>query len=137
MRFIIPLAVAVGLGTSGLAFADIAAREQKAGAQPRVISEAELKAQMDNLGYDVRRFNAEDRHYEVYLIDRASGGAVEAKFDKATGDLVGAKLAQDNHEVREREDARERHERRKSDEIRERVGGDRDARAHERRDSED
>ncbi len=139
MRFIIPLLVITGLGASGAALAEIPARDLKADAQPRAFTAADLRARFEKLGYDVRRLKAEDRHYEAYMIDRASGGAVEATFDKTSGELVGAKLAQEGHEAREHEEARERREPHKAEETRGHadVKKDRDVRAHDRRDADD
>ncbi len=139
MRFIIPLAIIAGIGASSFALAEAPTRERKADAQPGAISRAELIALIDKLGCDVRRLKAEDRHYEAVIVDRASGGAVEATFDKATGELLGAKLASEDHAAGRDEEARERREPRKADETNERadVKKDHDSRVRERRDADD
>ncbi len=138
MRFIIPLAFIAGLGATSVAFAEAPTRELKTDAQPRAISAAELRAQIDKLGCDVRTLKDEARHYEAYIVDRASGGAIEAIFDKTSGELLGARLAREGHESQAHDEARERHEPR-AEETRERADAkqDRDARAHHRRDADD
>jgi hypothetical protein len=139
MRFIIPLAMIAGLGATSFALAEAPTRELKADAQPRAMINAELTAQIDKLGYDVRRLKAEDQHYEALIVDRGSGGAVEATFDRTSGELLGAKLTSEDHRGRQHEEARERREPRKVEETSERadVKKDQDSRAHERRDADD
>ncbi len=107
MRFVIPFAVVLGLGASGIALAESPARAHKTDVQERAISAADLKAKVDKLGYDVRRLTEEEHYFEAHIVDRASGGAVEARFDKS-GELVRAKLAQDDREARERNEGRDR-----------------------------
>jgi hypothetical protein len=139
MRFIVPLAVIAGLGAASYALAEAPTRELKTDAQPRAISVAVLKARIDELGYDVRRLKAEEKHYEAYIVDRASGGAVEATYDRTSGDLLGARLASESHADREHEEARERREPRNGEETNERaeVRKDRDSHRHEHRDADD
>ncbi len=131
MRFVIPFAIIAGLGATSFALAEAPTRELKADAQPRAISDTDLTARIDQLGYDVRRLKAEDRHYEAYLVERKSGGAVEATYDKTSGELLGARLASDSHAAGEHEKARERGAPRAADETREHTDGrkDHDSRA--------
>lgn len=139
MRFIIPLAIIAGLGATSFALAEAPTRELKSDAQPRAISVAVLKAQIDELGYDVRKLKAEEKHYEAYIVNRANGGAVEATYDRTSGELLGARLASESHADRQHAEARERREPRKGEETNERaeVKKDRDSHAHERRHADD
>jgi hypothetical protein len=139
MRFIIPLAIIAGLGATSFALAEAPTRERKSDAQPRAISVAILKAQIDELGYDVRKLKAEEKHYEAYIVDRRSGGAVEAIYEKASGELLGARLAGESHADRKHDEARERREPGKGEETNERaeVKKDRGSHADKRRDSDD
>lgn len=61
--------------------------------QPAIasISPETLRQKIYNLGYDLRRLEAEHGRFEAHMVDRQSGGAVEAVFDGATGELVQAK----------------------------------------------
>lgn len=125
MRFVIPLAIIIGLTASGIALAEGLARDGKGDAQTRAVAEVDLRAKIDKLGYDVRRLREEGRHFEAQIVDRASGGAVEATFDKS-GELVRAKLAEDSGEGCEGNESREHHTVRKSDERRARADAARD-----------
>lgn len=138
MRYVIPLAIIAGLGAT-VALAEIPARDRKTDAQPRAFIAADLRASYEKMGYEVRRLKAEDRHYEAYLVERKSGGAVEATYDKTSGELLGARPASESHEAREHEEARERREPRKGEETHERAGADqdRDSHAHQRRHADD
>lgn len=139
MRFIIPLAIIAGIGATSFALAEAPTRELKSDAQPRAISVAVLETQIDALGYDVRKLKAEEKHYEAHIVDRRSGGAVEATYDRTSGELLGARLASESHADREHEEARERREPGKGDETNERaeVKKDRDSHAHQRRHADD
>ncbi len=139
MRFVIPLAIIAGLGAASFALAEAPTRELKADAQPRAISDSDLKAQIERLGYDVRKLKAEERHYEAQIVERASGGAVEATYDKSSGELLAARPASESHQTHEHEKAREHREPGKADETRERAeaGKDRDSRAHGHHDADD
>jgi hypothetical protein len=139
MRFVIPFMILAGLGVSSIAVAEVPARDGKADAPARAISDGDLKVKIDQLGYDVRRLEAKDRHYEAHLVDRGSGGAVEATFDKSSGELVSAKLARDDREARKPEETHERREMRRHEGAheREQVNEHRDSRPGERRDSND
>jgi Peptidase propeptide and YPEB domain len=128
MRF--PLAIVVGLGATTFALAEATTREPVNGAQPPAMSVAALKAQLVELGYDVARLKAEATHYEAYLVERRTGGAVEATYDKTSGVLLGARLARDDHADRAHEGAREPG---KSEETNERAGRhDKDRESHAR-----
>ena len=102
MRYMIPLAIIAAVGT-GIALAEVPTRDLKADAQRRAFTAADLRARFEQLGYEVRRLKAEDRHYEAHMVDRASGGAVEATFDKVSGELIGARPARERPEARERQ----------------------------------
>ncbi len=136
MRFVIPFAVVIGLGASGIALAETPARAHKTDAQGRAISETDLRAKIDKLGYDVRRLTEEERHFEAHIVDRASGGAVEATFDKS-GELVRAQLAGDDREARERDEGRDHCVVSHSEHERAGAKGDHDSCAGERREIED
>ncbi len=138
MRFVIPFAVVIGLGASGIALAESPARLHKTDAQERAKSEADLRAKIDRLGYDVRRLTEEERHFEAHIVDRASGGAVVATFDKS-GELVRARLARVDREARERDESRDLCVTPKSERGREHADAksDRDSCAHEREEAED
>jgi peptidase YpeB-like protein len=137
MRFIIPLAVVAALGASGIALAEIPARDHKADAQAPAMSEGDIKGKIAKLGYDVRWLETKDRHYEAHLVDRASGGAVEATFDKSSGELIGAKLAQDDRDAREHKETRKSREKHEESREREHVKEHDSSREGERRDSDD
>ena len=72
-----PLAIVVGLGATTFALADASTRAPANEVQPPAISVAALKAQLAELGYHVARLEAEETHYEAYMVERRSGGAVE------------------------------------------------------------
>ena len=93
MQHIFALALIVGLGATGVAVADNLQSGIGIEVKEQAISPADIKARMDELGYDVHRLRVGNRNYKAYLVDRQSGGAVKVKFDKATGNLVRAKLA--------------------------------------------
>jgi hypothetical protein len=63
------------------------------GAQANPISVDEMKARIDQLGYDVRRLKSDDGHFKTIIVERNSGGAVRATFNAATGELIRANLA--------------------------------------------
>ncbi len=133
MRF--PLAIVVGLGATTFALAEASTRAPANDAQPPAISVAALKAQLAELGYHVARLEAEETHYEAYMVERRSGGAVEATYDKTTGVLLGARLAREDHVDRAHDEARERREPGKDEETNERAAGrdkNRDSHARER-----
>jgi hypothetical protein len=48
----------------------------------------------------------DDGMYKVRLIDRASGGKVNAAFDATTGELIHAKLAHEEANPKKRDQAR-------------------------------
>jgi hypothetical protein len=137
MRYILALAMLVGIGGSAIALTDDQGTSSAVDSQRRSVSATEITAKLDKLGYDVRRLKTGRDHYKAYMVERASGGAVEATFSKASGDLLGAKLAEgerqarepeeirDRKETQERRDSREQHER-KHQESREQESQDKD-----------
>jgi hypothetical protein len=118
MQYIFTLTMIAGLSASGIALADNREGGREAVAQERIMSAAELTTTIERLGYEVRHLKADDEHFDAHLIDRTSGGAVEAKFNTSSGDLIGARLAHDDREVRERKEERERRETREHEELR-------------------
>jgi hypothetical protein len=63
------------------------------GARASPISADEMKARIDQLGYDVRRLKSDDGYFNTIIVERNNGGAVRATFNAATGELVRASLA--------------------------------------------
>ena len=59
------------------------------GSQEQRISPSEMKAKLNDLGYDVRRIEAEHGKFDARLVERRSGRTVKAT---CTGELVRAKL---------------------------------------------
>jgi hypothetical protein len=104
MRTILALAAVAVVGFTGAAYATDQARDKT---QDRVITADQMKATIDQLGYDVDRMKMDDGAYKARLIDRDSGGTVNAAFNAKTGALMRAKLARDEHEADEREETRE------------------------------
>jgi len=111
MRTLLTLATIAITGVAGAAYAsDHAQDNTKAG---RAISAEQMKAGMEQLGYDVQRMERDDGAYELYLVDRDSGGKVKAHFDIKTGELTRAKLARVDRKTDGHEDGdanKERHE---------------------------
>jgi hypothetical protein len=60
--------------------------------QEQRISPIEMKAKLNDLGYDVRRIEAEHGKFDARLVERRSGRTVKATFNARTGDLVWAHL---------------------------------------------
>jgi hypothetical protein len=50
-----------------------------------------LRQTIDGLGYDVLRLKPEHGRFEAHIVDRASGGRVEAVFSARTGELIRAR----------------------------------------------
>jgi Peptidase propeptide and YPEB domain len=101
MRTLLTLAAIAITGVAGAAYASDQAQDNKAG---RAISAEQMKAGMEQLGYDVQRMERDDGAYELYLVDRDSGGKVTAHFDIKTGELTRAKLAHVDREMDEHDD---------------------------------
>lgn len=115
MRTLLTLATIAITGVAGAAYAGDQARDNtKAG---RTISAEQIKAGMEQLGYDVQRMERDDSAYELYIVDRDSGGKVKAHFDIKTGELTRAKLAHVDGEADEHEDgdARKEHDERRGE----------------------
>lgn len=94
MRNILILATLATLGAAITpAAADDVERGCRQGTQANPISADDMKARIDKLGYDVRRFKNDDGCFKTTLIERNSGGAVRATFNAATGELVRASPA--------------------------------------------
>ena len=90
MRTLLTLATIAITGVTGMAYASDQAQDKKA---DRAVPVEQLKAGMEQLGYDIQRIERDDSAYEVYLVDRASSGKVKAHFDTKTGELMRAELA--------------------------------------------
>jgi hypothetical protein len=119
MRYILALAMLASIGGSAIALTDDQGTSSAVNSQRRSVSATEITAKLDKLGYDVRRLKTGKNHYEAYMVERASGGAVKATFSKASGDLLGAKLAENEYKAREREEVRDRKETQERRESRE------------------
>ncbi|MFZ5790217.1 MAG: PepSY domain-containing protein [Pseudomonadota bacterium] len=87
-------AVALIAGIGGPAFAEDR-RDCEGEAGPSQVSEEALVKKIDDLGYDVRRFEADDGCFEAHVVDRESGGAVKAIYSRIDGELLRAKPASD------------------------------------------
>ena len=57
------------------------------------ISIDKMTNQIDKLGYDVRRLKTDDGCFKAQIIDRESGGVVEATFSRTNGELTRASPA--------------------------------------------
>jgi hypothetical protein len=57
------------------------------------LSSEQFQRKIDDLGYTIRRLEDKRGCIEAHLIDRSSGGSVEALFNAATGELVRARPA--------------------------------------------
>ncbi len=123
MRTILVLATMGVIGVAGAAYAMDRAQDKATGP---AISTEQMKAQIDKLGYDVRHMKQDDGAYKTHLVDRDTGGNVDARFDSRTGELVRAKLARSEREAEERDDARG-----------DRKAGKQEAGTHEERDDRD
>lgn len=102
MRMLLALGTIAIIGVAGAAYA--ADRVQDNAAE-RAVPVEQMKADMQRLGYDVRRVEKEDGVYEVQLLDRASGGEVKTHFDAKTGELLRAKLAHTRGKALDRDEA--------------------------------
>ena len=60
--------------------------------QEQRISPSEMKAKLNDLGYDVRRIEAEHGKFDARLVERRSGRTIEATFSTRTGERLRAKL---------------------------------------------
>jgi len=110
MRTLLTLATIAITGVAGAAYAS---DQSKDNAANRVIPAERMKAGMEQLGYHVQRMEKDDGAYEVYLVDRESGGKVKAHFDAETGELTRAKLAHVDRKTDEHDDGdahKEHHE---------------------------
>jgi hypothetical protein len=93
MRKIMIVAAAAAIASlTGAAIANEELRASRDVPQEQRISPDEMKANLDKLGYDVRRLEQDDGRFQAHLIERQSGGAVKATFKARTGELIRAKL---------------------------------------------
>jgi hypothetical protein len=92
MRKITTLAALLGfMALSAPAFADDQPNSPSALTGNPVTLEV-MRQKIDALGYDVRRLKAEHGRFEALIVDRQTGGLVEAVFSAWDGELVRAKL---------------------------------------------
>ena len=80
------------IALAGATLAHEESRPKQDSAQEQRISPSEMKAMLNDLGYDVRRIEAEHGKFDARLIERRSGRTVEATFSTRTGELLRAKL---------------------------------------------
>ncbi len=83
--------VALALGMSGSALAD--GRNMTRVPRTQAISPDVIKAEMNQLGYDVLSVVTDDGYLKAAIVDRNSGGIVKADFDPVTGELLRARPA--------------------------------------------
>lgn len=55
------------------------------------VSAPAMRQKIDALGYDVLRLKSEHGRFFARIIDRQSGGGVDAEFSARTGDLIRAR----------------------------------------------
>jgi Peptidase propeptide and YPEB domain len=77
---------------AGTTLAHEESRPKQDSTQEQRISPSDMKARLNDLGYDVQRIEAEHGKFEARLVERRSGRPVEATFSARTGELVRAKL---------------------------------------------
>ena len=123
MRKILAFAAVAIIGLAGAAYAADQAQDKTT--KPAISTE-QMKAQIDKLGYDVQHLKRGDGAYKMHLIDRETGGRVEARFDGKTGELVRARLARAEHEADARDETAEQ-----------RKSGEQKAGAHKEREDRD
>jgi hypothetical protein len=85
-------AVALLMGTVGLAVADDSTTASAREPVTPLISLDAMTQKIDALGYDVDRLKVDHGRFEARIVDRQTGGVVEAIFSMTTGELVRAKL---------------------------------------------
>jgi hypothetical protein len=93
MRTQFILAALAGLAITGAALADDHAKDRRHENALTSISAETMRQKIDGLGYDVRRLKSEHGRFEAHIVDRQSGGGVEAVFSAGTGELLRAKLS--------------------------------------------
>ncbi len=77
----------IGIGTIGPALAQTERPQAR-----QAISIETMKQKIDALGYDVRRVKVHRGVFKARIVERQSGGVVEAIFDRTDGELVRARL---------------------------------------------
>lgn len=107
MRTLLALVTVAVTSVVGAAYAADPAQDNAA---KRAIPVAQLKSGIDQMGYNVRRVKKDNGAYDVYLVDRETGGNVLARFDARTGELTRASLLYTRRWGHEREEEDERHE---------------------------
>jgi len=86
-------AITLFLGAAAPALADSDCRVDTCASAESTISIETMKKNIEDLGYSVRRLTIDDGCFKAVIVDRATGGAVQAKFSLTTGDLIVARLA--------------------------------------------
>ena len=91
-RFGIFIGAIAAIVFAGATLAREESRPKQDRSQEQRISPSEMKARLNDLGYDVRRIEAEHGKFDARLVERRSGRTVEATFSTRTGELLRAKL---------------------------------------------
>jgi len=84
------LAALLGLALTAPAMADDHAKDRAVRMRDAVSAQT-MRQKIDDLGYDVLRLKSEHGRFFTRIIDRQSGGGVDAEFSVETGDLIGAR----------------------------------------------
>jgi hypothetical protein len=93
MRYVLATAMTVLA-----AVANIPANAQSGGdycpkvSREQMIPVETVQQKVKEMGYEVRRTRFDDGCYKVYIIEKTTGGEVEAYYSPATGELVRARL---------------------------------------------
>jgi hypothetical protein len=58
-------------------------------------SRAELIAKLDAMGYETKGVDRHDTTYRMQIVDRQTGGIVQAVFDASSGELLEARLEEE------------------------------------------
>ena len=92
MRTEITLAVVLGLAAlAAPALAHDHAKSRPHDSTRNAISAEAMRQKITDLGYDVDHLKSEHGRFEARIVDRESGGVVEAVFSATSGELVRAK----------------------------------------------
>ena len=91
-RFGIFIGAIAAIVFAGATLAREESRPKQDNSQEQRISPSEMKTRLNDLGYDVRRIEAEHGKVDARLVERRSGRSVKATFNARTGELVRAKL---------------------------------------------
>ena len=84
MKLKLIVAIAIAAATPALALASPSCTKEP---QSKWMSEAAMKAEIDQMGYKVRTFEITGNCYEIYGKDKA-GNRAEVYFNPVSGDIV-------------------------------------------------